>query len=616
MDDKREAAAPMQMLTNPESSPVKAEHLSSPPPLVEDTSGILEDGEMDEQQVAVGSHHSKRHSPSYATPHLTCQGELQLSAFEYSSLEDRFKRLEGQHRELQDLASAYSDVIRGFSPAEGQTVSIDQLQAEAGRHGLRAKALEADVLRPLVREAGGLEALIAQTHTMRTLVDKAGGLRKLEQFVSDLRTIRDILDEMTGSQGLEGLVSEVRSLLASQQEHAELRNQVDGPNGLRAKSIRYERLMQAFTDVQTDTSYQQPDAITLLASPIRMTRNTRNAMPLANVRSTGGNQPAVISATMNPARARLISATPFEADPDRDLYEAAPPVAAPRNGTGSNNTPLGAPQAKPASRLGNRKAGSSTLKRKETGNATASVPTKRPRVDIGRASALVQASLTGTTKSASEKTSNQPNIIGISMGVAGFTPPTRTERRDSKGICAGDTVSIPQTQISTKPLSQPDWMGADIRFGSVSFASSSEARMPTRPSTAASQTLEAHANTKSAPARFIPNMLGHPLSFPLMKSLGGVAGTTVSQAASASPDLQSQLSVLKAFFRHPVGLWVGTHDDTSAWDAYQSYDLKRDAQIPDKLLMFLLGELAKHINTGNVSTYEQMAPNRDTCILR
>ena len=36
-----------------EKASVKAEHLSSPPPLIGHTSGILEDGEIDEEQDAV-----------------------------------------------------------------------------------------------------------------------------------------------------------------------------------------------------------------------------------------------------------------------------------------------------------------------------------------------------------------------------------------------------------------------------------------------------------------------------------------------------------------------------------------------------------------------------------
>lgn len=194
-------------------------------------------------------------------------------------------------------------------------MSIDQLQAEAGREGLRAKALEAGVLRPLIRETGGLQALISQTNTMRVLVDKAGGVRELELFVSDLRTIRDTLGELRGSRGLLGLAAEVRDLFKSKQQLDGLASEVDGPNGLREKVAKYERLTKAFVEVQ-------------------------------NMRTLA--KPVIDNAAMNPARARMITNTPLEADPNRDLYEAPPPVAKP-NKTGSNNTPLGTPQDQPPS---------------------------------------------------------------------------------------------------------------------------------------------------------------------------------------------------------------------------------------------------------------------------
>jgi hypothetical protein len=61
------APVPLQTLASkldiasPEKSPVKGEHSSSPPPPIKDTSGILEDGEIDERQDLVGSLRSKPH---------------------------------------------------------------------------------------------------------------------------------------------------------------------------------------------------------------------------------------------------------------------------------------------------------------------------------------------------------------------------------------------------------------------------------------------------------------------------------------------------------------------------------------------------------------------------
>lgn len=44
---------------SPMQSPVKVAHLSSPPPLIENTSGILEDGEINEEQDEISSLRSK-----------------------------------------------------------------------------------------------------------------------------------------------------------------------------------------------------------------------------------------------------------------------------------------------------------------------------------------------------------------------------------------------------------------------------------------------------------------------------------------------------------------------------------------------------------------------------
>jgi hypothetical protein len=329
----------------------------------------------------------------------TIAGELQLSNFEHAALEDRYKRLERQHSELQDLASAYSVCIRGCTATNGQTVSIDQLQAEAGRGGLRAKALEADVLRPLVRETGGLQALISQTNTMRTLIDKAGGLRELELFVSDLRTIRDTLDKLRGSRGLLDLAAEVRNLLESKQQLDGLASEVDGPNGLREKAAKYEKLTKAFADVQNTCTLRKP-----------VTSNI----------------------AMNPARARMITNTPLEADPDRDLYEALPPVAKPNNRTGSNNTPLGAPQDQPPE--------GSLMKRKGPEDSTPSMPAKRPRVDVGRASALLQASLPASVGSSTDWVAGHNNSsrkrpgINSGSGTASSARCEPIERKDSKAL--------------------------------------------------------------------------------------------------------------------------------------------------------------------------------------
>ena len=604
--------APLQVLTtrlgipSSEKSLVKMEHTSSPPPLVEDTSGALEVGEIDEQQSAAGSSRGKPSQFVGVTSELThmITGELQPPIAEYSALEDRFKELERRHSELQDLTSAYSEVIRGFSPTDGLAVSINQLQAEAGHDGLRMKALETDVLRPLIREAGGLQALISQTHTMRTLIDKAGGLRELEQFVSDLRIIRDTLDELKGPQGLIGLAFEVRDLLKNKQSHTELQSEVDGPKGLRVKAARYDKLMQAFADVQTFTWSQQRNA----------TNNIHNAPSNSHGQSATNHQPPAGSATMNPARARMISATPLEDDPDRDLYEVPPSKAQRCNKTGSNNTPLGTPQVQPTVQLANQTANSSTLKRKGPEDTTSSAPAKRPRVDLGRVSALVQASLPTTAKTSMGRGSGQPKATGIQAGTATFKTRAQSTGGESEGTIVGDAVPSSQVQAAVVLPKMPDWMRSNVRFGDVGFTSASGARTSRYSSTPSSQDAEPHADIQPGPARLHANKLNLPPSFSTANPENDIGGLPVPQWGPGSTGIQ--LSALKAFFKHPVALWVGSTDGYTTWDACQSYNLKRAAQIPDGLLVFLLGELAKRINFGNASTYKQMAPSRSTCIAR
>ncbi|XPS97260.1 hypothetical protein M3J09_006495 [Ascochyta lentis] len=569
---------------------VKVEHSSSPPPLIEDMPNLLEDGENHENQEATSS----------------LRSELQLSTLEYSALNDRFKRLERQHSELQDLATAYSEVIRGLSPTENQDVPINQLQAESGHDGLRAKALEADVLRPLIREAGGLQALVSQIHTMRTLIDKAGGLRELEVSVSDLRTIRDILDELRGSQGLGGLAAEVRDLLTHKQQHAELKSQVDKPNGLRVKAAKYEKLMEAFTDVQTDAKHWQQSLPTSTGNAARATTNS--TQPARNQQSSTG------PAAMNPARARLISATPLEVDPDRDLYEPAPPVAKPLNRTGSNNTPLGTPQVQSVAELAKQAPSFSTLKRKGTEN-TASGDQKRPRVNLDRASALVQATLPLDTKQRVRRGSGQSNAFAGGPDLRNRAQPSRSE---SESTVVGDVGSRPRMQTAAATLKMPDWMRADVRFGDVGFTSSPTAHAPTHSSAPSSQDVEPRADTRSGSVRLGTAGMSVPSSLLAAKAGAGVEGRRAPQMGSTSSAVQDDdLKTLKALFKHPVALWVGSTDAyaSSAWDAYQSYDLKRDAQIPDELLVCLLNELVKYVNMENLSTYEQMLPSRGTCIV-
>lgn len=447
-------------------------------------------------------------------------------------------------------------------------MSIDQLQVEAGRDGLRAKALEADVLRSVVKEAGGLQALIFQMKTMRVLVDKAGGLQELEQFVLDLRTIRDTLDELKGSQGLVDLAPEVRDLLTMKQNYTELQSEVRGPDGLRTKAAKYEKLMQTFTEVQGDTSIQQ---------------------------SAGS------CTSMNPARAQMISATPLETDPDRDLYEAPPPVAKPNNRTGSNNTPLGTAQAQP------------TLKRKQPESTAASLSAKRPRVDLRRASALVQASLPAVSNKSTMRSAIQSNATETHASIVACKIQAQPNCIKGESTLLGVVGSERGMQTAAAPVKIPDWSRSDARLTNVGIFSTSG--LCSDSSTPPNQCTQLQLGATPGPMGF--NARGSPFLLPEQSGSGSYPALQPAMTAVLPLDpCYNQLSVWKDYIRHTMAFWVGAPTIPVAWNAYQSYELKKTFQIPGDLLATFAAELSSRIPIAKYSVYEAMMPNHDTCILR
>jgi hypothetical protein len=304
---------------------------------------------------------------------LTYPDELQLASYEYAALEERHRKLADQHSDLLKLCSAYNEVIHGHSSHDEQYLSIDELRAEAGHEGLRGKALEANVLQPRIREAGGLQALVSQLQSVRSLISQAGSLKELEELVYDTRLLQISVDEVGGLQGLHNLISEAESLRLKHQEDAKLRRTLDGPNGLIAKAAKYDMLMQAVTDIQNTPV---APAATHPASAMRMTstplRDKRPVAPLALVTTAA-------LGTINPARASRIGSAPPRDDPDRDLYEPLPPVQ-PRNKTGSNREPLGPPPLTGRSTTGHLEHGRLKREPSEDLGAQATV-TKRPRLN-------------------------------------------------------------------------------------------------------------------------------------------------------------------------------------------------------------------------------------------
>jgi hypothetical protein len=296
---------------------------------------------------------------------------LDLSTYEYAALEERYHTLASQLSEHRKLNMTYADIIKGTSSYEDEDVSIEQLRKEAGREGLRMKALEADVLRPVARDAGGPQALVSQALSVRELIEQAGSLEELKGTFMDAQMLRLRVNEVGGLHGLDHLVSTVQSLRSEQQEYAELKAKLDGPDGLQAKATKYTLLQQAFAVIDNSSA--------LNSTPSEAT-------------------PSEATVPMNPARARLINSTPDYQDPDRDLYE--PKLLMPNSSrkTGSNDVPLG------PLRSGKRSADQSSSdwrKKRRPDDGKESNAARRPRVDVDRASAMVHATLSPSIQGSS-----------------------------------------------------------------------------------------------------------------------------------------------------------------------------------------------------------------------
>ncbi|KAJ4375331.1 hypothetical protein N0V83_002417 [Neocucurbitaria cava] len=340
-------------------------HSTTPPPLLEDCPSILSDYE----------------DSGTKAEQVSLRSKLELATYEYAALEERHRTLQDQHGDLGRLASDYYDVIRGLSASEDQVASIEQLRAEAGQEGLRAKALEADVFRPVVQ-------------ALRSLIEREGGLEVLQGQASEADMIRSKVDEVGGPQALSDLVSEVKLLRQKQQEHIELNCTIDELNEFRVKAAKYEKLEQAFNEISNKAqTYATSTSSLLRASQSSTTQKLMMPPTQGNQqqpRSTGIS--STMSAPINPARASSIYATPMGDDPDRDLYEPRVPVTTQTQRTGSNTLPLGRPR--PAATSVDNSSRRTTLKRKDHDE----IPTysaKRPRVDVGRTSTLVKTVLPG-----------------------------------------------------------------------------------------------------------------------------------------------------------------------------------------------------------------------------
>ncbi|CAO2654452.1 Nn.00g111850.m01.CDS01 [Neocucurbitaria sp. VM-36] len=524
---------------------------SSPPPLMKDYSDIPEEHEnckLESEQSSL-------------------RNELELATYEYAALEERYRILQGQHRELRRLASDYNDVIRGSSTYEDQIASMEQLRAEAGQEGLRAKALEADVLRPIVHEAGGLNALKSHIQALRWFVEHAGALEGLEDLVSEAHMFRGKMSEVGGPQAFSYLVSEVRFLRSKQHEHDKLRYEIDELNEFKVKAAKYDKLEQAFNRISNDptNTAMGPDLL-------------RENMPVRidEQRSCSNGASSISAAMINPARASRISTTSIEDDPDRDLYEPPAPVTEPQNRTGSNNLPLG------RSHVSTHSVGETSRRKALKRKGHEELPThamKRPRIDVGRASALMQAALPGqSTRRA------KPDLTLIDWRIARASD-SDYAMETSRGGRLESLIKNPS--VGTAPLST-----------GVTATTSSSSR------SRSDIGLFTYSESRS------PNNMALPSGLPVIKA----ENTEDEQVNHYGMNIPIYGHVdLKYTAGTPIAVWIGSgNPDTVSPPS----DLRKADEIPSDLANFLLGELTKYASEVNINVWNSMPANRDTCILR
>ncbi|KAF1848260.1 uncharacterized protein K460DRAFT_414843 [Cucurbitaria berberidis CBS 394.84] len=576
---------------------IKAESVSKPtePELVAAQSVKLEEGEIEEPRIEISPSRSLA-AYSFSPPPLiddgTCtltqdddtesrdepaslRAELELAKHEYAALEERYCTLSNQHRELRKLASAYSDVIRGFSSNEDETSSVEHFRTASGRYGLQARAFEADV-------AGGLQALVSRAKSVRSLIEKAGGIQELEDLVSKAHMFRRKVNEVGGLLAFDHLVSEVNLLRSKQQEHAELMRNIDGLEKLKIKAAKYDRLEQTFNEMKNAHSAAAHGSSLLHANmaPMHASHNLTEIPTGIDQNRLRSNTTPVAAANMNPARANRISATRVVDDPDRDLYEAEAPVIKPQNRTGSNNVPLGPSHV---STLSVDKAyRRATLKRKGD-NEPPSNHIKRPQIDVGRASALVQAIL-----------------------------PTRSTKR-----LKHDLVQVDWRSARIVDGKHARNLNGGARFESLAKGPS----VTTAPSPtvmAATVSSEIYSNDFQACGYSAPlpriNFV-HQSRLPMVKT-----EDTENKQLSHHPmsisivnDMNLQQAAIVSVRRYPIAVWVGSSpSETDSTPA----DLRKTDEMPSDLANFLSSELMKYINVTNLEIWNSMPANPDTCILR
>jgi hypothetical protein len=582
---------------------------SSPPSSVDDSSGLLDKSDAVSQHGDTSSLCSEfsRNSCCYIDSDI--KDQLELATYEYAALEERYRALSAQHSELRKLSMAYHDVTKGSASYGDTDVSIDQLRTEAGREGLRAKALEADVVRPIIRDAGGPQALVSQTQSFQQLLERVGGLEELNNMVLDAQMLRPRVDDVGGLNGLDNLIIRSNLLRSEQREHSELRAQVLGKDGLRDKARKYDELQQAFAAVErgnaiarTPIEYVGPGAKRSVIHPVIPVSTITHVSK--SITQAPRNTSSEVAVKMNPDRARLLTSTPPRSDPNRDLYEPQPLMRDSSRKTGSNDVPLGRLRdTEPSTGQGPQNVATGMKRKYE--QEPQNIGAKRPQVDIGRASALLQASFAGT--------STDPAFF-----------PFNTDRSHA----TTDRLSIENSREHNQRPSLN--YGVEHTFKNRLDGGQYQVtkREQNRGQDAELNRPAPYRNDRSS----VDNLIGtgnrsrQPVVVKREDMSDDPQATRVSDLQAAhfldslavvhsdisTAGVNDQGSTKMMVGGYPIALWIGGSNPTSR----NPTDLIKPKDVPLALSSFLSGEIKKYMTNIDFKLWNDFPPNSNTCILR
>jgi hypothetical protein len=289
---------------------------------------------------------------------------------------------------------------------------------------------------------------------------------------------------------------------------------------------------------------------------------------------------------INPARAQLLISAPDRFDPDRHLYEprAEPPA---RNLSTKvdnvNNLPLGLRRTdRPSEELNY----ADPPKKRKHEVDTQMFAAKRPRLDIGRASVLVQGTLAASGTEDSTNVFHPYPKPSLSRSMADYShksdkPLRSTETHEQNHKQHVDSV---QDQVSKLVKSRGELETFNTTLDRVDRSSiESLLGRVDRIQRQAVKTETTSDDPRAICTKVVP---------------------------TTRPDTEAAARVLIGGCS--IALWVGVSNIGS----FNSENLIKDDQIPYALAIFLFTEMKKYMNDANAKVWNDMTPNRDTCVLQ